>query len=119
MSAEERLLSTGLVFVAGYAAKIRRTIFAQTRDDISNGVIEKTEVAKAMGNLNATLFKILIEKLNLDKRDVVRVRIPYTIDNGTIKWHWDKLEIEAYRKYEIPNLEEKVKEALSEAEATQ
>ncbi|PWV36756.1 MAG: DUF2258 domain-containing protein, partial [Desulfurococcaceae archaeon] len=73
-------LSSGYVIAGGYADKLRRTAFAQLRDEIKGGVISSQEVARAVGELNSTLYKILVDRFKVDKGDVVRIRIDYQIE---------------------------------------
>jgi len=74
-----RSLSSGLVIAGAYADKIRRTLFAQLKDLVKQDKSFSKEVARATGELNAVLFRILVEELKL-KGDVVRIRINYNVD---------------------------------------
>lgn len=103
-------LSSGLVIAGAYADKVRRTLFAQLRDMIKREEIESKEVARAAAELNRLLYELFVNKLKLDKGDVVRVRVDYEVEEGVIKWNLETLEVEAFRR--IP--EEEVKSALSE-----
>ena len=69
-------LSTGLVIAGAYADKVRRTLFAQTRQYNIDG----SEVIRASAGLNRFLYKIIVEKLRTEKRDVVRIKIDYDIE---------------------------------------
>jgi len=103
-------LSSGLVIAGAYADKIRRTLFAQLRDAIKREDVESKEVARAAAELNRLLYELFVNKLKLDKGDVVRVRVDYEVVEGEIKWNLDTLEVEAFRR--IPD--EEVKSILSE-----
>ncbi|ASJ09329.1 hypothetical protein A3L11_08845 [Thermococcus siculi] len=91
-------LSTGFVRASGYAHKVRRVLFAVTR-----GKVEPKEVVRAAGELNQRIFEKLRE-LGVEKSDVVRITVPFSIKEGTIEWDYDGLEIEVYRKSEEENL---------------
>lgn len=103
-------LSTGLIIAGAYADKARRVLFAQLRDKIKSGEISNKEVARAAAELNRMLFDILVNKLKTDKGDVVRVRIDYEVEDGKIKWLWDTLRLEVFRR----TPEEEVAKAISE-----
>lgn len=103
-------LSSGLVIAGAYADKIRRTLFAQLRDMIKREEVESREVARAAAELNRLLYELFVNKLKLDKGDVVRVRVDYDVVEGEIKWNLETLEVEAFRR--IPD--EEIKELLSE-----
>lgn len=91
-------LSSGYIIAGGYAYKLRRTLFAQLKDDIKRGAILPQEAARAVGELNSTLYKILVERFRVDKSDVVRIRIDYRIEDGKILWDPSKLSIEVFRR---------------------
>lgn len=103
-------LITGLVKTTGYAVKVRRILFAQLKEAIKRGEINSQQVAYRAGRLNEVLYKVLIELLGLERNDVVRVSIGYTVVNGDIEFQWGTLSIEVY-KYN----EEISKRATSEA----
>ena len=105
----EGTLRTGLVIAGGYADKVRRVLFAQLKDAIKSGQIEAREVARAAGELNRLLYEIIVNKLGIDKGDVVRVIVDYVVDNGSIKWKLETLRIEAWQR--IPD--EQIAAALS------
>ena len=98
-------LSSGYVIAGGYADKLRRTVFAQLKDEIKGGAISSQEVARAVGELNSTLYRILVDKFKVDKGDVVRIRIDYQIEGGKIIWDPSRLSIEVFRRdKEIDNI---------------
>jgi hypothetical protein len=97
-------LTTGLVITGAYADKIRKTLFAQLKDNIKKGEIPSQEVARAIAELNRILYHILVEKLKLDKGDVVRIRIEYNIENNKIKWKYENLQIEVFKKQDISSV---------------
>lgn len=99
-------LSTGYVRASGYAHKLRRVLFALTR-----GRVDSKEVVRAAGELNQHIFEKLIN-MGVDKADVVRITIPFTVEDGKIVWDYDKLNIEIYRREE----EERLAKALEEVE---
>lgn len=110
------MLSTGYVIAGAYADKVRRVLFAQLRDMIKRGEIENSTVARRAGELNRILFDIIVNRLGLDKSDVVRVRIEYNIENRDIKWVLDTLRIEAFRRIPDDQVARAVRETLAEAE---
>lgn len=91
-------LSSGYVIAGGYADKLRRTMFAQLREDVKKGSISSQEIARAVGELNSTLYRILVDRFKVDKGDVVRIRIDYRIEDGKIIWDPSKLFIEVFRR---------------------
>lgn len=91
-------LSSGYVIAGAYADKLRRTMFAQLREEVKKGTISTQEIARAVGELNSTLYRILVERLRIDKGDVVRIRIDYRIENGRIVWDSSTLQIEIFRR---------------------
>ncbi|MCD6157671.1 MAG: DUF2258 domain-containing protein [Euryarchaeota archaeon] len=97
MLSKERVgsLSTGFIIAAGYANKIRRTAFAQMKD-----YADAREIVRATAALNMALFDVLRE-FNVDKTDVVRIRISYRIFDGKISWDPDTLEVEIFKRAEI------------------
>ncbi|MCE4619082.1 MAG: DUF2258 domain-containing protein [Desulfurococcales archaeon] len=109
-------LRTGLVIAGGYADKVRRVLFAQLRDAIKSGEISNTDVARAAAELNRLLFEILVNKLNIDKGDVVRITIEYELDPPNINWKLDTLQIQAWRRLPDEEIQAKVRESLPEAE---
>jgi len=110
------LLSTGLIIAGAYADKVRRTLFAQLKDKVKAGEITPQEVARAAGELNRVLYHILVEKLKTDKGDVVRVRIEYEVEDGNVKWKYDTLRLEAFRRIPDDEVASKVKEVISRIE---
>lgn len=96
------VLNSGLIIVGAYDDKIRRTLFGMVKD------VDSKELAKAAGNLNRFLFKLLVEELRLDKGDVVRVRVPFEITNGKVSWDLLNMEVEVFKRV----AQEDVKRAL-------
>ncbi len=99
-------LRTGFVRASGYAYKVRRVLFALTR-----GKVSPEEVVRAAGELNVRIFEEL-QRRGVDKGDVVRVEVPFRIEDGKVLWDYSGLEIEVYRKEE----EEKLAKAMEEVE---
>ncbi|ANF23468.1 single- stranded DNA-binding family protein [Thermococcus piezophilus] len=99
-------LSTGFVRASGYAHKVRRVLFAITR-----GRVEPEEVVKAAAELNQYVFEKL-QEMGVDKGDVVRISVPFSIEDGKIKWHYEGLKIEVYKRED----EAKLAEAMEEIE---
>jgi hypothetical protein len=91
-------LMTGYVIAGAYADKVRRTLFAQTRDLVKSGTLTPQEVARAAGELNRILYEVFVNKLKTDKGDVVMVNIEYNIEDNRIVWNYDKLEVRVWRR---------------------
>lgn len=108
-------LSSGLVIAGAYADKIRRVLFAQLRNEIKSGKIESRQVAYRAGELNRILFEILVNKLKLDKGDVVRIRIEYEFKDGDIEWKLDTLRVEAFKRIPDNEVEKAVREVIESA----
>jgi hypothetical protein len=89
---------TGYVIAGAYADKVRRTLFAQTRDLVKSGTLTPQEVARAAGELNRILYEVFVNKLKTDKGDVVMVNIEYNIEDNRIVWNYDKLEVRVWRR---------------------
>lgn len=105
-------LSSGLVIAGGYADKIRRTLFAQAKSlNITND-----EVVRAAAELNVILYEILVNRLKIDKGDVVRVRLEYNVNNGKIEWIYHTLRVEAFRRINDEEIESIVKEVVSNSD---
>jgi len=109
-------LSTGFVIAGAYADKLRRVLFAQLRDAIKRGEIDNKTVAQRAGELNRLLFEILVNKLKIDKGDVVRIRIEYDVRDGDIVWKLDTLRIEAFRRIPDEEIERVIKESIKKKE---
>jgi hypothetical protein len=77
-SLESRSLSSGLVIAGAYADKVRRTLFAQLKDLMRQDKEFAREIARAAGELNAVLYRILVEEVKVEKGDVVRIRVNYS-----------------------------------------
>lgn len=98
-SSEQKELSTGLIIAGAYADKVRRTLFAQLRDLVKQDKEFAREVARAAAELNIVLYNILVNELKIDKGDVVRARIAYTVEpSKRIKWFYDTLRLEVFRR---------------------
>lgn len=108
-------LSTGLVIAGAYADKVRRTLFAQLKNAVKTGTLSAQDVARGAAELNRVLFEILVDKLGLDKGDVVRVRITYDVQGSNIVWHLNTLRVEAFKRIPGEDVEVKVREALEAA----
>lgn len=91
-------ITTGLVIAGAYADKLRKTLFAQVREYVKTGQLRQEEVARAAGELNSLLFRLIVEELGLSKGDVVRIRAAYYISEGRIKWDLSSLRVEVFRR---------------------
>ncbi len=110
-------LSSGLIIVGAYALKVRRTLFAQLRDRTRGDKEWAQKVAYGAAQLNRVLFELLVDRLKLDKGDVVRVRIDYDVDEARkeIVWRWDTLTVEVFRRVADEQVAGAVKEVASKA----
>ena len=86
-----------MVISGGYSDKIRRTMFAQLAKLIKEGVVSQQEVARAVAELNTFLYRVIVEKLKLEKTDPIRLEISYVIKDGKVMWDMASLKIEAYK----------------------
>ncbi len=109
-------LRSGLVIAGGYADKIRRVLFAQLKDAVKSGSLTNSDVAKAAAELNRLLFEILVNKLKVDKGDVVRITIDYEVEPPDVKWLLETLTIQVWRRVPDEEVEPIVKEAIGMAE---
>ena len=109
------VLRSGLVIAGGYADKVRRVLFAQLRDKVKSGEIENREVARAAGELNRILFEIIVNRLKIDKGDVVRISVEYEVKDGRIEWKLDTLTVQAWRRVPDEEIQAKVSEVVSTA----
>ncbi len=109
-------LRTGLVIAGAYADKVRRVLFAQLRDKVKEGALTNQEVARAAGELNRLLFDILVNKLGVDKGDVVRITIDYEVEGGEITWKIETLQIQAWRRIPDEQVAQAVKESIERSE---
>lgn len=102
-------ITTGLIIAGAYADKLRKTLFAQVREYVKTGQLRQEEVARAAGELNSLLFRLIVEGLGLSKGDVVRIRAAYYISEGRIRWDLTNLQVEAFKRVS----EEEVSRILS------
>lgn len=105
-------LNTGFIIAGGYADKVRKTLFAQLRNQIKDGSIQSQDVAKAVGELNRILFILLVEKLKIERGDVVRIRVDYEIKDREIAWNYNTLKLEVCRRIPDDEVEKVVKEEM-------
>jgi len=105
-------LRSGAVIVGAYAKKIRKTLFAQLKDKVKSKEISAQEIARAAGEINRILYILFVEKLKLDKGDVVRVVIDYELIDSQIKWNFSTLKVECYRKVPEEDINRYLKEIL-------
>jgi hypothetical protein len=91
-------LRSGAVILGAYASKIRKTLFAQLKDKVKAGEVSSQEIARSAGELNKALYTLFVERLKLEKGDVVRISIDYEIDEQRINWKWDTIKIECFKR---------------------
>jgi hypothetical protein len=107
-------LKSGAVILGAYASKIRKTLFAQLKDKVKAGEISSQEIARAAGELNKTLYVLFVERLKLEKGDVVRVSIEYEMWKQEIKWKWDTIKIECFKRISEDEIMKNLSEILKE-----
>ena len=105
-------LSSGLVIAGAFADKIRRTLFAQAKNEV-----DSQEVVRASAELNRLLYSVLVEKLKIDKGDVVRIRVDYSVENGKINWHLESLHVEAFKRIPDEEVAKTVREAIQDVQS--
>jgi hypothetical protein len=110
-------LRSGFVLSAGYAVKLRRTLFAQLKDYVKQDKEFAGKVAYYAALLNRALFTLLVEELKVDKLDVVRITINYDVDEASkaIIWKWDTLKIEVYKRIPPESYESTLKNFILKA----
>ncbi len=86
-------MSTGLIIAGAYADKVRKVMAAQAK----SAGMPVEEAIRAAAELNQRLFDIVTGK-GIDKGDVVRIKIEYVVEDGKIKWLYDTLTIEHWKK---------------------
>ncbi len=105
-------LNVGTVIAGAYADKVRRTLFAITKSLQETGSLKSEEVAYSSAVLNQLLYKILVEKLKVEKGDVIRIVIDFDVNDGKIVWKYDTLKIEWYTKKDQEIVDQAIKEIL-------
>ncbi len=103
-------LNTGLIIAGAYADKARRVLMAQVK-----GQVDTQEAIRAIGELNKLLFDVLVNEIKAEKGDVVRIVVDYDIKEGQIKWNYDTLRLEFFKRVPDEEVNKKVKEALARA----
>ncbi len=109
-------LRSGLVIAGGYANKVRATVFAQLKEDIKQGRIDNKSVAFHVAQLNRFLYTLFVERLKIDKGDVVRITINYEVTDGKIVWDFKSLKVEVFRRVPEAEVEKVLNEIVPEAE---
>lgn len=108
-------LSTGFVIVGAYAKKLRKTLFAQLKDKIKDKEIAN-KLAYSSAQLNKLLFEVIVNKLKLEKGDLVKIVIEYEFDENKkeVEWKYDTLKIISYKKVPQEEIEKHLEETLKE-----
>ncbi|MEM0333589.1 MAG: DUF2258 domain-containing protein [Candidatus Aenigmatarchaeota archaeon] len=108
-------LSTGFVIVGAYAKKLRKTLFAQLKEKMKDKEIA-SKLAYASAQLNKLLFEVIVNKLKLEKGDLVKIVIEYEFDenNKEVNWKYDTLKIISYKKVPQEEIEKHLEETLKE-----
>ncbi len=112
------MLSTGYIIVGVYATKVRRTLYAQLSQRVRSDKEWAQRVAYGAAQLNRVLYELFVNRLKLDKGDVIRVRINYDIDDEkkSIIWRWNSMRVEVFRRVPGTDVELAVKEIMASAE---
>jgi len=106
-------LNTGTIIAGAYADKVRRTLFATTKQLQESRVLKSEDVAYGSAVLNQVLYKIIVETLKCDKGDVVRITVDYDIKDSKINWKLDTLKIEWFVRKNQEEVDKLVKETLT------
>jgi len=85
------VIRTGLVYVGGYAKKIRRVVNA-----VFKGKFDPKYVNDKITELNKNLFRMITEK-GYDKGDVMYMEIPYEIENGELRWIYPEIKVRYWK----------------------
>lgn len=109
-------LNTGIVIAGAYGDKVKRTLFAQNSARMKQDKEFGKEIARAAAELNSVLYHVLVEKLGVEKGDAVRVRVKYSIDEAQkrIKWDYDSLVVELFKRVQEDAVKEAIRAVLSE-----
>jgi hypothetical protein len=110
-------LRSGAVILGAYASKIRKSLFAQLKDKVKAREISSQEIARAAGELNKTLYTLFVERLKLEKGDVVRISIDYEISQQKISWKWDTIKIECFKRVPEEEIMKNLLDILKRGEA--
>lgn len=105
-------IRSGLTIAGAYADKLRKALFAQFASKVKSGELEKEDIARASRELNTFLYHILVEKLKLDRADVVRINVKYEVHGRELRWDYDSLRIEVYKKMPKEIVDEAITEAV-------
>ncbi|NPA69403.1 MAG: DUF2258 domain-containing protein [Crenarchaeota archaeon] len=105
-------VSTGLVYLSGYADKLRRAMFAALKNHIKQKIVTQKEVAYKVGIMNKILYEVLISRMKLDRHDIVRIRARLSVRDGAVIWDFASVSFEIWRR--SPSDSEKAKEIFEE-----
>jgi hypothetical protein len=103
-------LNTGLIIAGAYADKARRVLMAQVK-----GQVDAQEAVRASAELNKLLFEVIVNELKADKGDVVRVVVDYEVEGGKIRWNFDSLRVELFKRVLDEEVKKRVQAALARA----
>ncbi len=108
-------LRSGFVIAGAYADKLRRTMFAQLRNEIKEKKIKSSDVAFHVAQLNKVLYRLFVDELKIDKGDVVRITIDYELTDEGIEWKFDTLKVEVFRRIPQEEVDAAVKKVIGQA----
>lgn len=106
-------LNTGLIIAGAYADKARRVLMAQVK-----GQVNPQEAVRASAELNKVLYEVIVNGIKADKGDVVRVVIDYELNNNQIKWNFETLRIELFKRVPDEEVKRRIYEALTKVMGT-
>ncbi len=109
-------LRSGLIIAGAYADKVRRVMFAQLKGEMREGRIKGGDIAYGVAHLNKVIYRILVDELKIDKGDVIRITINYDVNEGKIRWDWNSLKLEVFRREPQDKVDEAVASIVKEAE---
>jgi hypothetical protein len=105
ISANKFELSTGLTIAARYADKLRRVAIVAL-----GKIVPRDVIIRDIANLNKILYEELVNKMKVDKLEVVRIVVDVIYDQASNKLNFENIRISRYYS------EEKIKSIIKEYE---
>ncbi len=90
---------TGPVRLSGYALKLRRVVNAALRDYYKEKKISSKDVNQILGDMNAKIYSILVDKYGVPKDAIINIILNYDIEEN--KFVIKDIKIEIYDLNEI------------------
>lgn len=91
ISANKYELSTGLIIAARYADKLRRVAFVAL-----GKIIPKEIIVRDIAELNKQLYEEIVNKMKVNKLDVIRIVVDVFYDDKEKKLKFDNIRITRY-----------------------